>query len=52
MAENTRVDALSGARSARERQPKAEGVPSYAGLQGHGIPEEYQPKILDPTKLP
>ena len=30
---------------------RVEGVPSYTGLQGHGISEEYQPEMLDPTKL-
>ena len=55
MAENTRVDVLSGARSARERQPKGRGEGSsprflptavgstpYTVSQGRGIPAKCQ----------
>ena len=28
-----------------------EGIPSYAGSQGHGMLKKYRSQILEPTKL-
>ena len=28
-----------------------EGIPSYAGSQGHGMPKKYRPQIVESAKL-